>query len=219
MPAAGWKRRCRRQLDGRRDVGARLGTPLAASLDALAELRAAGKLRHVGLCNYNPAGLAAALAHDIGLVSLQTPYSMVRREFEHGLRDMVLGTGPEGQPVQRLGVLAYETLCRGLLAGAHTRTPPSFPASDHRARDPRFREPAWARLQRLSQALVTVAARLQRPPAAIALAWVLRQPGVSVAVVGARSPAQLRGAAHALELLAQPRVWQALQPHVDACRP
>ncbi|MBL8976044.1 MAG: aldo/keto reductase, partial [Myxococcales bacterium] len=196
-----------------------LGTPLAASLDALAELRAAGKLRHVGLCNYNPAGLAAALAHDIGLVSLQTPYSMVRREFEHGLRDMVLGTGPEGQPVQRLGVLAYETLCRGLLAGAHTRTPPSFPASDHRARDPRFREPAWARLQRLSQALVTVAARLQRPPAALALAWVLRQPGVSVAVVGARSPAQLRGAAHALELLAQPRVWQALQPHIDACRP
>ena len=203
------------------------GTPLAATLDALAALRAAGKVRHVGLCNYDPAGLAAALthaaAHDLGLVSLQTPYSMVRREFEHGLRDRVLGTGPEGQPVQRLGVLAYETLCRGLLAGAHSLappwTPPSFPATDHRARDPRFREPTWTRLHRLSQALVTVAARLQRPPAALALAWVLRQPGVSVAVVGARSPAQIQGAAQATGLLAHTRVWQALQPHVDACRP
>ncbi|MBK7824264.1 aldo/keto reductase [Nannocystis sp.] len=195
------------------------GTPLAASLDALAELRAAGKLRHVGLCNYNPAGLRAALAHDIGLVSLQTPYSMVRREFEHGLRDMVLGTGPEGQPVQRLGVLAYETLCRGLLAGAHTRSPPSFPGTDLRAHDPRFREPSWTRLHRLSQALSTVATRLQVEPAALAVAWVLRQPGISVAVVGARSPAQIRGAAQALGLLSQTRVWRALQPHIDVCRP
>ena len=195
------------------------GTPLAATLDTLASLRAAGKVRHVGLCNYNAAGLDAALAHDIGLVSLQTPYSMVRREFEHGLRDRVFGTGPEGQPRQRLGVLAYETLCRGLLAGAHTRTPPSFPASDHRARDPRFREPTWTRLHRLTQALVAVAARLDLSPAALAIAWVLRQPGVSVAVVGARSPAQIQGAAQALAVLTQTRVWQALQPHIDACRP
>ena len=195
-------------------------TPIAATLDALSSLQAAGKVRHVGLCNYAPPGLQAALTARPGLVvSLQTPYSMIRREFEAGLRDLCIETGPSGQPVQRLGVIAYETLGRGLLTGRHLDAPPSFPANDLRARDPRFRGPTWLRIRRLLQALVTVGARLDVPPAALALAWVLRQPGVSVAAVGARSPAQLGESVRALELLAQPRVWQALQPHIDACRP
>lgn len=196
------------------------GTPLAATLDALAGLRAAGKLRHVGLCNYNAAGLRAALAHAPDLiVSLQTPYSMIRREFEAGLRDLCLGPGPSGQAVQRPGVIAYEALGRGLLTGRHLDAPPSFPADDHRARDPRFHGAPWLRIRRLAQALVAVGARVDAPPAALALAWVLRQPGISVALVGARGPAQLAESARALELLARPRVWAALQPHIDACRP
>lgn len=193
-------------------------TPIAATLDALAALKAAGKVRHIGLCNYAPAGLAAALTAYPGLViSLQTPYSMVRREFEAGLRDLCLGTGPARQPT--LGVIAYETLCRGLLTGRHLDMPPSYPADDLRSRDPRFHGAKWLQIRRLLQALATVGARLDVSPAALALAWVLRQPGISVAAVGARSPAQLAGSVRALDLLAQPRVWQALQPHIDACRP
>jgi len=64
-----------------------------------------------------------------------------------------------------------------------------------------------------------VAARLEVPPAALAIAWVLRHSGISVAVVGARGAAQVREHVHALGLLGHARVWQALQPHVDACRP
>ena len=196
------------------------GTPLEMTLDALAGLQRAGKVRHVGLCNYDPARLRAALAHSPGLVvSLQTPYSMVRREFEAGLRDLSVGSGPEGQPIQRLGVIAYETLCRGLLTGTRLDAAPSFPADDIRARDPRAQGPKWLRIRRLVQALVTVGARLDVPPAALALAWALRQPGISVAVVGARSPAQLRESVRALTLLGHSRVWGALQPHIDACRP
>ncbi len=194
------------------------GTPLAATLDALAALKAAGKLQHVGLCNFEPAALEQALVTHPGLIiSLQTPYSMVRREFEAGLRDLCMGTGSKSQP--RLGMIAYETLCRGLLTGRHQDAAPSFPADDLRARDPRFHGPKWLRIRRLVQALVTVGARLDVSPAALALGWVLRQPGVSVAAVGARSPAQLGASVRALDLLAQPRVWQALQPHIDACRP
>lgn len=209
-------------------------TPIAATLDALAALKAAGKVRHIGLCNYAPAGLQAALRERPGLlVSLQTPYSMVRREFEAGLRDLCMGTCPKSQPphelqparpapassARRLGVIAYETLCRGLLTGRHLDAPPSYPADDLRARDPRFHGPGWLRLRRLLQALATVGARLDVSPAALALAWVLRQPGISVAAVGARSPAQLLQTARALDLLTHARVWQALQPHIDACRP
>lgn len=213
-----------------------VGTPLAATLDALMGLRAAGKVRHVGLCNYDAAGLRAALATGVPLASLQTPVSMVRREFTARpsgpvtarpsgpewageLRDLVVGTGPEGQVVQRLGVLAYETLCRGLLAGGYLDAPPTFAADDVRARDVRFHGAGWRRIRRLGQALVAVAERIGVPPAALAIAWVLRQTGVSVAVVGARSPAQVQAHAHAPGLIAHARVWQALAPHIDACRP
>lgn len=198
-----------------------LGTPIAATLEALAGLQAAGKVRHVGLCNYDVAGLRAALATGAALASLQTPVSMARRGFfeRGGLRDMVVETGPNGQPVQRLGVLAYETLCRGLLAGAYLERPPEFADADVRARDVRFRGAAWQRIRRLGRALGTVAERLEVPAAALAIAWVLRQPGVSVAVVGARSPGQVQAHAHAPGLIAHARVWQALGPHVDACRP
>lgn len=197
-----------------------LGTPIAATMAALAGLQAAGKVRWIGLCNYDARGLAAALATGVPLASLQTPVSMVRREFfiKDGLRDMVVGAGPEGQPVQRLGVLAYETLVRGLLAGAYLERPPVFEVDDVRARDVRFSGAAWQRIRRLGQALGTVAEKLEVPAAALAVAWVLRQPGISVAVVGARSPAQVQAHAHAPGLTAHARVWQALQPHVDACR-
>jgi aryl-alcohol dehydrogenase-like predicted oxidoreductase/MoaA/NifB/PqqE/SkfB family radical SAM enzyme len=162
-----------------------VGAPSRPLLAELAGLRRAGKLRHVGLYNPRPADLL--LARDAGVVAVQTPYSVARRDFEAGLRAMCIGTGPEGQPVQRLGVLARV------------------------ADDP---APAGVAL-----ALRAVAARVHAPAAALALAWVLRRPGVSVALVRARDRACLRGCAHALGLLARPGVWQALAPHLDVVGP
>ena len=199
-----------------------LGTPLAATISALESLRARGLVRWFGLCNYNAAGLAAARATGAQIASLQTPVSMIRREFfdkAGGLRDMCVETGPEGQVTQRLGVLAYEVLGRGLLAGDYLEREPTLAPGDLRATDARFHGAAWQRIRRLGQALVAVAARMEVPPAALALAWTLRQAGVSVAVVGARGAAQVQEHVHALGLLGHARVWQALQPHVDACRP
>lgn len=191
------------------------GTPIEATLEALMALREGGKIRHFGLCNYPSLELAAALAYCPELACLQTPYSMIRREFEYGLREIVAPADPS-KP--RLGVLAYETLCRGLLSGKFA-TRPRFPASDLRHADQRFAEPAWSRIQPLIGALRIVGAKLNVPPAAIAIAWALEQPGVSVAIVGAKTPEQVATNVRALELLGRTKVWQALQPHVDACRP
>lgn len=198
------------------------GTPLEATMAALQRLQARGLVRWIGLCNYNAAGLRAALATGVQVASLQTPVSMIRREFfdsRDGLRDMCVGTGPDGQVEQRLGVLAYEVLGRGLLAGGYVDAAPVLAPGDVRAADARFHGAAWQRIRRLGQALVTVAGRLEVPTAALAIAWALRQAGVSVAVVGARGAAQVHEHVHALGLLGHARVWQALQPHVDACRP
>ncbi len=192
-------------------------TPLEATLEALMALRDGGKIRHFGLCNYGSGPIEAALAYAPELASLQTPYSMLRREFEFAIREVVAPTGADGQPEQRLGVLAYETLCRGLLSGKFA-TLPRFPSSDLRHNDERFREPAWSRIQPLVQALRLVGAKLNVPPAALAVAWVLRQPGVSVAIVGAKRAEQVAEHVRALELLTREKVWQALAPHVGRVR-
>jgi methylglyoxal reductase len=192
-------------------------TPLEATLEALLALREGGKIRHFGLCNYGSRPLAAALAYTPELACLQTPYSMLRREFEYALRDVVAPVGEDGQRHPRLGVLAYETLCRGLLSGKFASVP-SFPSSDLRHQDDRFHEPAWSRIQPLVKALRVVGAKLEAPPAALAIAWVLRQIGVSVAIVGAKRPEQVAEHVRALELLGREKVWQALAPHIARTR-
>jgi methylglyoxal reductase len=158
------------------------GTPLEATLEALMALRDGGKIKHFGLCNYGSDALTSALTYCPDLACLQTPYSMLRREFEYALREVV---APDG--AARLGVLVYETLGRGLLTGKFA-TRPSFPESDLRHNDERFAEPTWSRLQPLIGALRVVAGKLNVPPGALAIAWTLRQVGVSVAIVGAKRP-------------------------------
>jgi aryl-alcohol dehydrogenase-like predicted oxidoreductase len=182
----------------------------------LIALREGGKIRYFGLCNYGSGLITDALAYAPELATLQTPYSMLRREFEYALRDVVAPIeGDERQ--QRLGVIAYETLCRGLLSGKFDSMP-RFPESDLRHNDERFREPSWSRIQPLIKALRVVGAKLDVPPAALAVAWVLRQPGVSVAIVGAKRPEQIAEHVRALELLGREKVWQALAPHVAHTR-
>ena len=67
--------------------------------------------------------------------------------------------------------------------------------------------------------LTLAEARLEGPPAALAIAWVCTRPGVSVAIAGAKRPAQVEQNVRAVELLSRHRLWEALAPHVDACRP
>lgn len=187
-------------------------TPFEATLEALMALREGGKIRYFGLCNYASRPVEQALAYAPELASLQTPYSMLRREFEFALRDTV---APGGE--QRLGVLAYETLCRGMLTGKFTSLP-RFPTTDLRHNDERFREPLWSRAQHLVAALRLVGSRLDVPPAALAIGWVLRQPGVSVAIVGAKRPEQVAEHVRALDLLGRHKVWDALAPHIARVR-
>lgn len=190
-------------------------TPFEATLETLLALRDGGKIRYFGLCNYASRPIEQALAYAPELASLQTPYSMLRREFEFALRDAV---APPELGEQRLGVLAYETLCRGMLTGKFSATSPRFPSTDLRHIDDRFREPLWSRAQPLVAALRLVGEKLDVPAGAIAIAWALRQPGISLAIVGAKRPEQVADNVRALELLGRRKLWDALQPHLDRTR-
>ena len=171
-------------------------TPLAETMAALEQARVAGKVRFVGLCNYSAAGVRAAA--DQGPVhSLQTPYSMLRREFEGELRD-VCAAGLQGDTP--LGVLAYEPLCRGLLSGRF-RADHVFPASDLRARDDRFLGRRFLRNLTVASRLKLLARRHDLPPTALAIAWVCRQPTITAAIAGAKRAEQVRENARAVEIL------------------
>ncbi len=190
------------------------GTPLAQTLTTLHALRDEGKVRWLGLCNYNAVGLgAAALAGEVH--SLQTPYSLLRREFESELRPVTATRGPGGGP---LGVLAYEPLCRGLLTGKYGPRQ-RFADSDLRARDDRFQGDRYLRALTIVSRLSLLARRIHVPVAALALAWALRQPGISAVIAGAKRAGQVAENARAMALAedeAQP--WAEVDRIVAAHR-
>ncbi|HJL17137.1 MAG TPA: aldo/keto reductase [Sandaracinaceae bacterium LLY-WYZ-13_1] len=183
-----------------------VGTPLEASLEALVALREEGKIRHLGLCNYGPEALerARALAP---IVTLQTPLSLIRREYEGGVSDAVARTG--------VGVLAYEPLARGLLTGKY-RALPRFGPTDMRRRDPRFWAAGFSQIAPTVERLRRAAAQLNTTPAALAIAWAATRPGVLAALAGAKRPAQVRENAEAGRLLERPGARALLDRVGDA---
>ncbi len=186
-----------------------LETPLEESIGTLESLRKEGKFRYLGLCNYDAAELreAARWGH---IDSLQTPYSMLRREFEAELQPQVLAFPNEDGTTRQLGVLAYEPLCRGLLTGKYTATH-KFPDSDLRSHDERWQGPRFLKALTLVSRLGLVAKRRGVPVAALALAWVLRQPGMTLAIAGAKTPQQIDEHVQAVGLLDQADLW----PEID----
>jgi aryl-alcohol dehydrogenase-like predicted oxidoreductase len=146
-------------------------------------LQKEGKVRWIGVSNFD-AGQVRRASKIAPITSLQPPYSLVRREIEADVLPYCRS--------HEIGVIVYSPMQSGLLTGAMTRERiAKMSDSDWRGRDPEFREP------KLSKNLATVA-RLReigqkygRPPGQVAVAWVLRNPAVTAAIVGARSPQQV----------------------------
>lgn len=159
---------------------------------ALAALRKEGKVRWIGVSNFNVAQMkrAKAIAE---ITALQPPYSLIRREIE-----------PEVLPYcmqQEIGVIVYAPMASGLLTGAMTaERAAALPADDWRKRSPEFNEPKLSRNLALVQRLRAVGMRLGRTPGEVAIAWTLRNPAVTGAIVGARNVKQAEGVMHAAEL-------------------
>lgn len=157
----------------------------------LAKLKEEGKVRWIGVSNFNVAQLRRAQAI-APITSLQPPYSLVRREIEAD----VLPYAAE----QNIGVLAYSPMGSGLLTGAmtHARVA-ALPADDWRRRSPYFQEPLLTRNLQLADKLQEIGARHNRTAGEAAIAWVLRDPAVIGAIVGVRNAEQVSGISGAME--------------------
>ena len=155
----------------------------------LADLVKEGKLRYIGVCNFNVEQLKRiAPIHPIA--SLQPPYSMLVRGVEDGLLQYCARN--------HIGVVAYSPMQKGLLTGKVTRAwVAGLPEDDHRRRDAMFQEPQLSANLKLVGGLQAIAKRNGRTAAQLAIAWVLRRPEVTAAIVGARRPAQIEETAPA----------------------
>jgi len=151
----------------------------------LAELQREGKVRHIGVSNFDVGQLRQALAI-APVTSLQPPYSLLDRGVERGVLPFAAR--------HDVGVIAYSPMASGLLTGAMTRERIArLPADDWRRNNVNYQEPRLSRNLRLVELLRAVGARHSRTPAEVAVAWVLHNPAVTGAIVGARRPGQVRG--------------------------
>ena len=159
---------------------------------ALAELRKEGKVRWIGVSNFNVAQLARAAAV-APVSSLQPPYSLVSPEIEASVLPYCQENG--------IGVLVYSPMKSGLLTGAMTKErAANLAPDDFRRKALAFQEPNLSRNLKLVDILREVGARHGRTPGEVAIAWALRHPAVTAAIVGMRSPKQVDGVIGALEL-------------------
>jgi aryl-alcohol dehydrogenase-like predicted oxidoreductase len=166
-------------------------TALEEGWTALAELKREGKVRWIGVSNFDVPQLrrAGAIAP---VTSLQSPYSLLHREAEDGLLPYCRSAG--------IGVIVYSPMASGLLTGTMTRERiASLPNDDWRKEHADFTEPNLPRNLALVDRLRQVAQRYGRSAGEVAIAWTLHNPAVTGAIVGARNARQAEGVMRAGE--------------------
>jgi len=158
----------------------------------LAKLQKEGKVRWIGVSNASVAELEK-LAGIAPITSLQPPYSLLRREIE--------AEQLKWCPAAKVGVIVYSPMASGLLTGAMTRARiAALPAGDWRGKNEQFREPKLSKNLQLVERLRVVGARHGRAPGQMAIAWALRNPAVTGAIVGARSARQIEEMVGAVDI-------------------
>src|SRR6202049_3501370 len=172
------------------------GNPESASpgsieeaVGALAKLKAEGKIRHIGVSNFNAQQMQRAL-QVAPIASLQPPYSLLATDVESSILPFALE--------HSIGVIVYSPMASGLLSGAMTRERIArLPEDDWRKRSPNFQEPLLSRNLRLVELLRAIGKRRNATPGEVAIAWTLLNPAVTGAIVGVRSAQQVSGIAGA----------------------
>src|SRR5256884_1774901 len=162
-----------------------LGTPVEESWGEMSRLIREGKVRAGGVSNFD-VGLLKRAEHVRHVDSLQPPFSLIRRQ---AAGDVIPWSAANGT-----GVIVYSPMQSGILTDTFSlERVEAMAADDWRRRNPEFQEPRLGRNLALRDALRPIAARHGVSIAAVAVAWTLSWPGVSGAIVWARSSLQVDG--------------------------
>jgi aryl-alcohol dehydrogenase-like predicted oxidoreductase len=155
-------------------------TPVEETMEAVAQLIKQGKVRHAGVCNYNVEQLQEARQY-INIVSNQVPYSMVMRDIEEDVVPYCLE--------HNISILAYSPLERGLLTGK-IKPGHIFQEGDHRAGLYFFTDENIKRTNSFLEKIKPLAAKKGATLAELVLRWTIEQPGITIALAGARNEKQ-----------------------------
>jgi aryl-alcohol dehydrogenase-like predicted oxidoreductase len=165
-------------------------TPIEETMSAVAQLIKQGKVRYAGVCNYSVEEMKEAQKY-VGLVSNQVPYSMVKRNIEKEVVPYCVQNN--------LSILAYSPLERGLLAGK-IKPDHKFPEGDHRPTLNIYKAENIERTNAFLDKLRPLAKEKNASLAQLVIRWTIEQPGITVALVGARNPEQAIENAKAIEV-------------------
>ncbi len=155
------------------------------AVGALGDLQREGKIRHIGVSNFNVDQLQRA-SKIATIASLQPPYSLVRRDIEAEILPWC--------KANHVGVIVYSPMQSGLLTGTMTHERiAQMPQDDWRRNNPQFKEPALSKNLEFVESLRPIAKRHDSTPGEIAIAWTLRNDQVTGAIVGSRSSKQVEG--------------------------
>ncbi|MBX6361491.1 MAG: aldo/keto reductase [Acidobacterium ailaaui] len=153
--------------------------------ETLARFKKQGKVRYIGVSNFNVEQIKR-VQKIAPVTSLQPPYSLLNRTVETEILPFC--------QKNNIGVINYSPMVSGLLTGKMTRERiASLPADDWRKRSPNFNEPRLMRNLQLVELLREIGNRHGVEPGVVAIAWTLRHPAITAAIVGARRPDQIAG--------------------------
>lgn len=162
----------------------------------MVQLKQEGKVRWIGVSNFNVEQMRRA-EQIAPITSLQPPYSIISPESEQS----ILQHARENN----IGTIIYSPMKNGLLSGRMTAERVArFPEDDCRRRNPAFQEPLLSRNLAIAEGLRKIGDRHGRTAGEVAIAWTLRHPAVTAAIVGMRSAEQVAGVIGALEFRLRP---------------
>jgi aryl-alcohol dehydrogenase-like predicted oxidoreductase len=151
----------------------------------MAELQREGKVRWIGVSNFNVAQMERALKI-APITSLQPPYSMLNRAVEAEILPFCMKNN--------IGIINYAPMHSGLLTGAMTKERvAAFPQDDFRRNAKNYQEPSLSRNLAVADLLKEIGARHNVAAGVIAIAWTLHNPAITAAIVGGRSAKQVEG--------------------------
>ncbi len=158
--------------------------PFEETIETLDRLKAEGKIRYAGVCNFGINDMRDYLRKGGEMVSNQLPYSLLTRAIEYSIL-------PECRK-RKISVLPYSPLLQGLLTGKF-KNADEVPAGRSRTRhfschrpDARHNEPGCE-----SETFEAIASEAGLSTSALAISWLLRQPGIPTVIIGARTPLQV----------------------------
>ena len=160
--------------------------PIEETFTEIEKMRKEGKIRYIGVSNFSPEEMDEVQKY-CTLTSLQPPYSLLDRPFEKELEGYCLEKG--------IGVLSYGSIGAGVLTGKYKERP-VFPKGDTRNENGFYKncfsEENWPKVSALVDVLREVAEAHNAPVVHAAINWVLANPSMTVALVGAKTPEQVR---------------------------